>query len=123
MRPLAVTLDKQSRTLIIRWQDGVTCHYPWAQLREACPCVACRGGHRYMGRAHEPQDLLELRPARSWQLVSVDFVGSYALQPGWDDGHATGIYSWAYLRRLCPPAGGSDEEGPSGQAGASGRGQ
>ncbi len=123
MRPAAVTLDKQSRTLIIRWQDGVTCHYPWAQLREACPCVACRGGHRFMGSAHDPEDLLELTPARSWQLVSLDFVGSYALQPGWDDGHVTGIYSWAYLRRLCPPVSGSDNGGPASQTGDSGCGQ
>lgn len=114
MRPAGVTLDRTSRTLIVRWPDGVICSYPWAQLREACPCVACRGGHRYMGQAHEPQDLLELRPKRSWQLVSLELVGSYALQPAWDDGHATGIYSWEYLRRLCP-----EHDGPAGPAPAS----
>jgi DUF971 family protein len=24
------------------------------------------------------------------------------LQPSWDDGHHTGIYTWEYLRKLCP---------------------
>ncbi len=24
------------------------------------------------------------------------------IQPIWDDGHDTGIYTWDYLRRLCP---------------------
>ena len=103
MRPLGVTLDKTAGALIIRWQDGLVCHYPWAQLREACPCVACRGGHRYMGQAYEPENLLELKPMRSWRMTAIVMVGSYALQPTWDDGHATGIYSWGFLRRLCPP--------------------
>lgn len=30
-------------------------------------------------------------------------VGNYALQFAWDDGHHTGIYTWEYLKRLCPP--------------------
>ena len=36
----------------------------------------------------------------SFQLVSFDLVGGYALQPRWADGHSTGIYSFTYLRRL-----------------------
>jgi DUF971 family protein len=28
-------------------------------------------------------------------------VGNYALQLTWGDGHATGIYSFRYLRTLC----------------------
>jgi DUF971 family protein len=27
-------------------------------------------------------------------------VGGYAIQPVWGDGHATGIYSWEYLKRV-----------------------
>jgi len=27
-------------------------------------------------------------------------VGGYAIQPVWADGHATGIYSFDYLRRI-----------------------
>jgi DUF971 family protein len=33
---------------------------------------------------------------------SVTPVGNYALQFGWSDGHNTGIYSFEYLRALCP---------------------
>jgi DUF971 family protein len=36
------------------------------------------------------------------ERASVAAVGNYALQFGWSDGHATGIYSFEYLRRLCP---------------------
>jgi DUF971 family protein len=32
---------------------------------------------------------------RSWQ-----FVGGYAIQPVWGDGHASGIFSFDYLRRV-----------------------
>ncbi|HVE15173.1 MAG TPA: gamma-butyrobetaine hydroxylase-like domain-containing protein, partial [Chthoniobacterales bacterium] len=38
--------------------------------------------------------------SRSFELQSYDFVGGYGLQPRWGDGHSTGIYSFAYLRRL-----------------------
>jgi DUF971 family protein len=27
-------------------------------------------------------------------------VGSYAVQPAWGDGHVTGIYPFAYLRKV-----------------------
>lgn len=29
-------------------------------------------------------------------------VGNYAIQPVWSDGHSYGIFSWEYLRQLCP---------------------
>ena len=31
-----------------------------------------------------------------------ELVGRYALQIYWSDGHSTGIYSFPYLRSLCP---------------------
>jgi DUF971 family protein len=37
-------------------------------------------------------------------------VGNYALQPSWDDGHSTGIYTWEYLRYLCPAEETSNDE-------------
>lgn len=102
VRPKGITLNKKEQILEIAWDDGVVCQYPLAQLREACPCVECRGGHQFMGPAHMPDNLLELKPARSYTITALDRVGSYAIQPTWDDGHSTGIYTWDYLRRLCP---------------------
>jgi DUF971 family protein len=102
VRPTAITLNKTDSYLEIRWNDGVTCRYPLGQLREACPCVECRGGHQFMGSAYDPANLLELKPKRSYTITGLDQVGNYALQPSWDDGHTTGIYTWDYLRRLCP---------------------
>ena len=34
-------------------------------------------------------------------IKSIKAVGNYALQPAFDDGHDTGIYSWGYLYKLC----------------------
>ncbi|MBC8100835.1 MAG: DUF971 domain-containing protein, partial [Armatimonadetes bacterium] len=100
--PTGITLNKTEGVLLINWSDGAACRYPLSQLREACPCVECRGGHENMGRANEPDNLLKLIPRRSYAVKGMEYVGNYALQPIWDDGHATGLYTWDYLRRLCP---------------------
>ncbi|MBZ0298069.1 MAG: DUF971 domain-containing protein [Anaerolineae bacterium] len=109
VRPKAITLNKEEAYLEITWNDDVTCQYPLAHLREACPCVECRGGHQYMGAAYDPDNLLTLTPKRAYTVTQIEMVGNYALQPVWDDGHYTGIYTWDYLRRLCP-----DEETSNG---------
>jgi DUF971 family protein len=101
-KPTGITLDRNVGELIVTWADGAVCHYPLSQLREACPCVECRGGHENMGPQGDPQNLLELKPARSYHVDRLELVGNYALQPFWDDKHHTGIYTWDYLRRLCP---------------------
>ncbi len=101
-RPKSITLNKQEGYLEIIWQDDVTCRYPLGHLREACPCVECRGGHSKMGMAHAPEDILKLVPRRSYVMIDLKMVGNYALQPFWDDGHDTGIYTWELLRYLCP---------------------
>ena len=33
-------------------------------------------------------------------IVSVEPVGTYAIQPRFSDGHDTGLYSWEYLYHL-----------------------
>jgi DUF971 family protein len=101
-RPKAINLHRQDGYLEIIWDDGKSCRYPVAHLREACPCVECRGGHGRMGREYDPDDILTLTPKRSYGLTNISMVGSYALQPTWDDGHDTGIYTFEYLYRLCP---------------------
>jgi DUF971 family protein len=102
LRPSSVTLNKNDGYLEIAWNDNEVCRYPLSELREACPCVECRGGHQFMGAAHDPDDILKLTPKRSYAIVNIELVGNYGLQPEWDDGHHTGIYTWEYLKRLCP---------------------
>ncbi len=97
-----VTLNRPDEALIIEWSDGLLSQYPLSHLREACPCVECRGGHAKMGLQHAPDDILKLTPRRSYAITALVAVGNYALQPTWDDGHSTGIYTWEYLRILSP---------------------
>jgi len=40
----------------------------------------------------------------AFQLVRIGMVGGYAVQPFWADGHATGLFSFDYLRRLADAA-------------------
>ena len=37
---------------------------------------------------------------RAVEIRALEPVGSYAVQPTFSDGHATGIYSWEYLYHL-----------------------
>ena len=101
-RPTNITVDKGKGQLEINWNDGLVSSYPLGHLREACPCVECRGGHANMGIENAPPDILKLVPRRSHQITGVSAVGNYALQPSWDDGHSTGIYTWEYLRHISP---------------------
>lgn len=101
-RPADITLDREAHELRITWKgDGHLSVYPLDALREACPCASCRGGHEFMGSEYDP-DLIELSPARSYEVMDIQLVGKYALQLFFSDGHSAGIYDWDYLRRLCP---------------------
>lgn len=101
LRPKNIHLDREAHELRITWNDGHASVYPLDALREACPCAECRGGHEFMGPAHDP-DLLLLTPARSYDVRDIQLVGKYALNIVWNDGHDAGIYTWKYLRRICP---------------------
>ena len=81
----------------LRWADGAESYFTLERLRRACPCAACGGEPDVLGRVVRP----EVRfTADSFRLTGWQFVGSYALQPSWGDGHGTGIYSFSYLRQL-----------------------
>ena len=37
---------------------------------------------------------------KSFELVSWQMVGGYALQPRWGDGHSSGLYAFPYLKKI-----------------------
>jgi DUF971 family protein len=103
MKPIKVTLKRNDRQLEITWSDGRVCHYALDLLREACPCVECRGGHENMGKPIDADSLLLSIPlvkSKSYEIVRLEPVGNYALKPVWADGHDAGLYTWVYLREL-----------------------
>jgi len=70
-------------------------------LRWACPCAECRGeGFGTVGRLDRAAEL----PPAELELESVSLIGRYALQLGFKSGHSTGIYTFRYLRSICPCA-------------------
>jgi DUF971 family protein len=89
----------------IEWADGHTSVYRFQFLRDACPCATCDDERakegREFGDSPGQKGALPLyrEPARP---QAVERVGRYALSFTWNDGHASGIYSWEFLRMLCP---------------------
>ncbi len=83
--------------LLIEWPDGHQSRYAFDELRGLCPCAACRD----RGGTERGLRILETASPQTARLVRLIPVGRYALSPVWADGHATGIYSWDYLRQRC----------------------
>lgn len=88
--PVLLTPLPEERLLRVLWDDDALCDYPFSHLRGWCPCAVCQGhgGERRFVEVEDPQ------------LVSIDMVGNYAVNPTWADGHETGIYTFDYLRSL-----------------------
>ena len=94
----------RSRGVQIDWRDGHRSDYALAWLRDHCPCAGCAGAH---GTPPQKTDLTAnpfqmFKPAL--KMEAVEPVGNYALRINWNDGHNAGIYSYDYLRRICPCA-------------------
>jgi len=97
-RPIDVSVFTRRRSLDLEWSDGHRGSYGWEPLRWACPCATCNGE---MGQPGVLQFTSELTTEQT-TMVDLREVGRYALQPIWQDGHDTGIYSFDLLRRICP---------------------
>ena len=78
----------------ITWEAGTPpVLYPARPLRLSCPCAEC---------VEEMTGAPLLDPARVAEDVrplQLELVGSYALRVRWSDGHATGLFTWEFLRR------------------------
>ena len=102
--PEHIAISK-SKGIRIDWLDGHHSNYPLPYLRDECPCASCTGAH-----GTEPQKTDYSKPdANPFQMykpvlkmLNVESVGAYAVKIDWSDGHNTGIYSFDYLRKVCP---------------------
>ena len=93
------TVEIVNNILAIVWDDGHESYYDFESLRRACPCAMCKGETNVMVEYKPPPQ--KLTPA-SFELRNWQYVGGYAIQPHWGDGHASGIYSFLYLRDIDP---------------------
>jgi DUF971 family protein len=117
-KPLDVKVHvKTGAGVDITWADGHASHYDFAYLREECPCAMCnderqkkaqgRQKDTQLGKANSagaPPLSSPLLPMFKPKLAAkaAHAVGNYALQIDFNDGHATGIFSFDYLRTICP---------------------
>ncbi|MBN2386861.1 MAG: DUF971 domain-containing protein [Anaerolineales bacterium] len=105
MKPTSINANREKKTMAVIWDDGHASQYTFSLLRAGCPCADCRGGHDRMGSTPDPAAFdAHLPDSPATRLKTIVPVGSYAITPVWEDGHDAGIYSWGYLRALCPCA-------------------
>lgn len=92
-------VDLVGTMLALRWSDGREDLLPAKFLREHSPSAENVGERDLTGTAILPASRGAV--PEDVAIVGWNVVGGYALQIIFSDGHRTGLYSFAYLRRLC----------------------
>jgi DUF971 family protein len=91
--PSELRVREGGRELRIAFADGFAASVSAERLRAASPSADKRRAPAGEGGV---------------RIVAVETVGNYAARIAFDDGHDTGIYTWALLRKLAaepaPPA-------------------
>ena len=105
-KPTAVKIHvKTGAGVDITWADGHSSHFDFAYLRDQCPCATCndeRGKKDVLTTMNLPcSPLLPMYKPKP-RAQGATQVGNYAVQISFTDGHSTGIFSYEYLRTLCP---------------------
>lgn len=88
-RPTELTVHGTSRVLEIAFDDGARFRIPFELLRVYSPSAEVQG--------HGPGQAVLQTGKRHVQIVALEPVGHYAVQPTFSDGHDSGIYTWEYL--------------------------
>jgi len=91
--PADITVHSTSRMLQIDYDDGKSFKISFELMRVYSPSAEVQG--------HGPGQETLQTGKRDVQIVQLDPVGNYAVQPTFSDGHSTGIFSWEYLHFLC----------------------
>jgi len=90
--PIDIKVRNRSRLLEVSFDDGACFELPFEYLRVYSPSAEVRG--------HGPdQETLQLSK-HEVGIKAVEPVGNYAVRILFDDGHDTGLYTWAYLHEL-----------------------
>lgn len=90
--PTEIKLHQRSRVMEVAFSDGKAFRLPFEFLRVYSPSAEVRG--------HGPGQEVLQTGKRDVDVLGLEPVGSYAVQPSFSDGHSTGIYSWDYLYHL-----------------------
>lgn len=92
MTPTSITYRRGTKTLEVKFRDGVVAELSAEVLRVFSPSAEVRG--------HSEEQRVLQTGKRDVGINSLEAIGNYAIRINFDDGHDTGIYSWEYLREL-----------------------
>ena len=90
--PTEIRLTKAKDELVVAFDDGGTFELPAEMLRVMSPSAEVQG--------HAPEQRVLLGGKKNVRITGVEPIGNYAVRLQFDDGHNTGLYTWAYLHRL-----------------------
>ena len=90
--PTELKVLDHGRTLSITFDSGANYQLPAEYLRVESPSAEVKG--------HGPGQEQLVFGKRKVAINKVEPVGSYAVRLVFSDGHATGLYTWAYLAKL-----------------------
>jgi len=90
--PVRLAFRASCKTLHASFDDGAAFDIPYALLRSQSPSAEVQG--------HGPGQKRAVPHADRVLVTAAEPVGRYAVRLVFDDGHDSGLYSWAYLRAL-----------------------
>lgn len=91
-RPTGLVLHKASHVLEVSFDDGTVFRLPCEYLRVESPSAEVQG--------HGAGQKVLVPGKRDVNINAIEPIGNYAVALHFDDGHASGIFSWDYLYEL-----------------------
>lgn len=85
----------------VAWGDAHVSRYTFPYLRDHCPCAMCNDERAKKDKLGNKADVLPMYKPRVTAKAAKP-VGNYAVHIEFSDDHSTGIYSFGYLREICP---------------------
>ncbi|MDZ7789676.1 MAG: DUF971 domain-containing protein [Xanthomonadales bacterium] len=89
---IELNYERGRRVLVVVFDDGGRFELPAEYLRTHSPSAEVRD------HGHSEPKLMTGK--ENVDITAIEPVGSYAVQITFDDGHDSGIYSWAFLYDL-----------------------
>jgi DUF971 family protein len=90
--PTELRLNKAKDVLHITYEDGATFELRAEYLRVESPSAEVQG--------HGSGNKTIVTGKSGVGIKAIEPVGNYAARLVFDDGHDTGLFTWAYLRKL-----------------------
>jgi DUF971 family protein len=92
LRPTEIKLHQASRILEVAFGDDARFLLPCEYLRVFSPSAEVRG--------HGAGPSVLVTGKEQVNIIAIEPIGNYAVKLVFDDGHATGLYSWDVLHDL-----------------------